>query len=44
MKIKAYRRFKKAYKDLPENIQIKVDKQIEFLTNDFKHPSESLIC
>lgn len=39
MKIKAYNRFKKSYRKLPENIQKKVDKQIALLLNDLKHPS-----
>ena len=39
MKIKAYKRFLKAYHSLPENVQKKVDKQIALLSKDFKHPS-----
>ena len=39
MKIKAYKRFLKAYRSLPENVQRKVDKQIALLSEDFKHPS-----
>ena len=39
MKIKAYKRFKKCYEDLPKNIQKKVDKQIHLLAQDFRHPS-----
>lgn len=39
MKIKAYRRFKKSYQDLPLVIQRKVDKQIALLARDFNHPS-----
>jgi len=39
MKIKAYKRFLKAYHNLPDNVQDKVDKQIELLSRDFKHPS-----
>ena len=39
MKIKAYRRFQKAYHNLPENVQKKVDKQIAILLKDFLHPS-----
>lgn len=31
MKIKAYKRFQRAYWDLPDEIQKKVDKQITFL-------------
>ena len=38
MKIKAYKRFLKAYFNLPENVQKKLDKQIELLAKDFKHP------
>jgi addiction module RelE/StbE family toxin len=39
MKIKAYRSFKKKYRKLPAAIQDKVDRQIEQLSNNFKHPS-----
>ena len=39
MKIKAYKRFQKAYKSLPKEVQKKIDKQIELLSKDFKHPS-----
>lgn len=39
MKIKAYNRFKKAYRKLSVNVQNKVDKQIALLSNDLKHPS-----
>jgi len=39
MKIKAYKRFLKSYRSLPENVQRKVDKQIALLSEDFKHPS-----
>lgn len=39
MKIKAYKRFQKAYKGLPKEVQKKIDKQIELLSKDFKHPS-----
>ena len=39
MKIKAYKRFQKAYKSLSKEVQNKIDKQIEFLSKDFKHPS-----
>jgi mRNA-degrading endonuclease RelE of RelBE toxin-antitoxin system len=39
MKIKAYLRFRKAYQDLPENLQKKVDKQLRLLLRDFNHPS-----
>jgi len=39
MKIKAYRRFKKAYSTLPANIQLKVDRQLKILLEDMRHPS-----
>jgi hypothetical protein len=39
MKIKAYKRFLKAYQNLPDNVQRKVDKQIGLLSRDFRHPS-----
>lgn len=39
MNIKAYESFKKCYKDLPFNIQKKVDKQIALLSDNFQHPS-----
>jgi len=39
MKIKAYGRFKKSYKNLPSDIQKKVDKQLILLVNNFNHPS-----
>jgi len=39
MKIKAYRRFLKAYRHLPEDVQKKVDKQITLLSKDYKYPS-----
>ena len=39
MKIKAYNSFKKAYKILPQNIQDKVDKQIEILEVNYLYPS-----
>jgi len=39
MKIKAYRRFKKAYYTLPQNIQLKVDRQLKMLLEDMRHPS-----
>ena len=31
--------FQKQYKKLPRNLQGKVDKQLEFLLIDFRHPS-----
>lgn len=39
MKIKAYKRFRKAYRNLPENVQKKADKQIAILSKDLQHPS-----
>ena len=39
MKIKAYKRFLKAYQNLPDNVQRKVDKQIGLLSRDFRQPS-----
>ena len=39
MKIKAYKRFKKCYQELPKKIQEKADKQIKLLTKNIKHPS-----
>jgi mRNA-degrading endonuclease RelE of RelBE toxin-antitoxin system len=39
MKIRAYQRFRRAYRELPQNIQKKVDKQIGFLSEDMRHPS-----
>jgi len=39
LKIKAYKRFQKAYKRLPKEVQKKIDKQIKLLSKDFKHPT-----
>ncbi|MBN1664692.1 MAG: hypothetical protein JW943_13925 [Deltaproteobacteria bacterium] len=39
MKIKAYKSFQKRYHKLPAAIQDKVDRQIEQLSTNFKHPS-----
>lgn len=39
MKVKAYKSFKKFYKDLPQNIQTKIDKQIEILEVNYLYPS-----
>ena len=39
MRIKAYKRFLKAYQNLPDNVQRKIDKQIALLSRDLKHPS-----
>ncbi len=38
MTIKAYKRFKKSYKSLPENIQTKADRQLDTLETNFRHP------
>jgi mRNA-degrading endonuclease RelE of RelBE toxin-antitoxin system len=39
MKILAYERFRKSYQHLPANIQQKVNKQLELLVQDLRHPS-----
>lgn len=39
MTIKAYKRFKKSYQSLPKNIQAKVDRQLDALERNFRHPS-----
>jgi len=39
LKIKAYKSFRKSYKDLPQYIQTKVDKQIEILEANYLYPS-----
>ena len=39
MKIKAYKKFQRLYKDLPADIRKKIDKQIEYLVRDIRHPS-----
>ena len=39
MKIKAYKRFEKCYKVLPQDIKKKTDKQIKLLSENFRHPS-----
>ncbi len=39
MKIKAYKRFKKSYEGLPATVRNKVDKQVELLSKNFRHPS-----
>ena len=39
MKVKAYKSFSKAYRALPQNIQNKVDKQIEHLETNLLYPS-----
>jgi mRNA interferase RelE/StbE len=39
MKIKAYERFRRAYRELPSDVQKRVDKQIAFLSENIYHPS-----
>ena len=39
MKIKAYKRFQRAYHSLPKGIQKKVNKQIDLLSKDINYPS-----
>ena len=39
MNIKAYKRFKQAYRGLPKNIQKKTAKQLVLLAEDMRHPS-----
>lgn len=39
MKIKAYQSFEKRYRKLPVEVQEKVGKQIELLSDNFRHPS-----
>ncbi len=39
MKIKAYKKFERSYRQLPENIKQKTDKQLSLLTNNFRHSS-----
>jgi len=39
MKIRAYKRFKLAYRDLPKHIQKKTDKQLALLAENMQHPS-----
>jgi mRNA-degrading endonuclease RelE of RelBE toxin-antitoxin system len=39
MKIEAYKGFKKRYQKLPVAIQDKIDRQVEQLSKNFKHPS-----
>ena len=39
MKIRRTNTFLKDYKSLPENIQSKVNKQLNLLLNDSRHPS-----
>jgi len=42
MKIRAYKTFKKVYRKLPADIQDKIDKQIDILAGDFRHPCGSI--
>jgi mRNA interferase RelE/StbE len=39
MKIKAYARFQRAYRELPSDVQKRTDKQIAFLSENMNHPS-----
>ena len=39
MKIRAYQRFGRAYRELPAAIQKKTDRQIRILSEDMMHPS-----
>ena len=39
MKIRAYEKFRRAYRDLPENIRKKVDKTLLLLAENLFHPS-----
>jgi mRNA-degrading endonuclease RelE of RelBE toxin-antitoxin system len=39
MKIKAYSRFRQAYRELPSDVQKRTDKQIAFLSENMNHPS-----
>ena len=39
MKLSFSKPFTKDYHNLPEQIQHKLDKQLEFLLKDFRHPS-----
>jgi mRNA interferase RelE/StbE len=39
VKIKAYERFRRAYRELPPSVQRKIDKQITFLAENIYHPS-----
>jgi len=39
MKIKAYEKFRRTYRELPSNVQRKTDKQIAFLSEKMHHPS-----
>jgi len=39
LRIKAYKTFKRRYKNLPVDVQKRVIKQIKLLSKDFRHPS-----
>ena len=39
MRVLAYERFHKSYRHLPQSIQRKVDKQLNLLVANFRHPS-----
>ena len=39
MKIRAYKRFRRAYRDLTKNIQKKANKQLSWLAENINHPS-----
>lgn len=39
MKIKAYERFRRSYRELPSDVQKRADKQIAFLSENMYHPS-----
>ncbi|MDD2717415.1 MAG: type II toxin-antitoxin system mRNA interferase toxin, RelE/StbE family [Candidatus Wallbacteria bacterium] len=39
MKIFAYQKFRKLFRNLPDNIQKKAEKQIKVLSQNIKHPS-----
>lgn len=39
MRIFAYERFRKSYQHLPPPAQRKVEKQLKFLAEDWRHPS-----
>jgi len=39
MQIKAYKKFRDNYDDLPKEIRKKADKQIKLLAENFRHPS-----
>jgi mRNA interferase RelE/StbE len=39
MNIKAYERFRRAYRELPLDVQRRIDKQVTFLSENMHHPS-----